>query len=89
MISAAKTRGDTSEAMEGHYMGQMPAYITAGDGTVARDPHDADQNKMQIENDRVRVDLIMAMPGGRLIKIVNEAVSQDFPEGCVYAAIEK
>ena len=89
LISAAKTRGKTGEAMEGDYMTKMPWYVTAADGSTKRDPHDANQLKMKEENDRARVDLIMAMPGCRLTKIVNDGTSPDFPEGCVHTALQK
>ena len=81
LLSAAKTRGRAAEAITGKFKGKM----TVAEGGGLSD----EQKNMQDENDRAWSDLISVMPPGRLIKIVSNAKSTDFPEGCVYTAVEE
>ena len=87
LMSAASTRGKMKEVLEGKYMNLMPGY-TERNGVRVRDAMDADQQAMSDENDRALAELVLAMPGGRLTRIVSKSVSDAFPGGCAYTALQ-
>ena len=66
----------------------MPRYTINQQGKRVRGELSAEQIEMSKENQRALAELVQAMPSGRLIRIVNKAKSDAFPEGCAYTALQ-
>ena len=82
LMHVAGTRGRMRQVLSGDFMTKMPGYTTDDDGNRVREEPDEDQVEMAKENQRALAELIQAMPSGRIIRIINKAVSDAFPEGC-------
>ncbi len=88
LMHAAGTRGKMREVLMVKYMELMPRYTINQQGKRVRGELSAEQTEMSKENQRALAELVQAMPSGRLIRIVNKAKSDAFPEGCAYMALQ-
>jgi hypothetical protein len=88
LMRVASTRGKMKEILQGEYMNLMPGYSLNDKGGKVRNILSDEQKLMEAENNRTLAELVMAMPCGRLTKIVGRAKSEAFPNGCAYTALQ-
>ena len=84
LMSAASTRGKMKDVLIGTYMTKMPPIDENGERPELSEA----QKLMEADNDRAFAELLMAMPDGRLTRIVSQAKSNAFPNGCAYTALQ-
>ena len=88
LMHAAGTRGRMREVLMGDFMELMPRYIVNEASERVRGELNDAQKAMARENQRSLAESVQAIPSGRLIRIVNKAKSDAFPEGCAYMVLQ-
>ena len=83
-LTAAGTRGNTRQALEGNYMGLLPGF-TMVRGVKFRQLQPW-QERIEKENNRAFAELVNSMPNGKLTTLVVDSVTEEFPDGCAGTA---
>ena len=79
--SAASTNGQMLEVLNGDFMTLMPQWSTDATGERVRGQLSDAQKEMEAENKRAHAKLVLAMPTGKLTKIVGKATVRHFQMG--------